>query len=410
MLCLVAAPVRSAVDLPNRTSATLAWDSAPGGTEAYAVYVAFGDAPFPLAPVAIVSENDRRFTVSGEFGDRFALRVAALDKNFDIGPTSPDSAQVCFLDEDSPRCGSAFDFDGTGPVELLWRNQFTDELAVTRLGANGSVEAPTNLPLSPDADWAFLGSADFDGDAHADLAWQIPDTRVVSMWLLRDNAIDETVHIDPILPPGWSMVGTGDFDGNGRDDLLWRHDASGWLAPWLMDGPTVVDAKLLSHPLPDWGVAATGDFDGDGKTDLLLRNPDLAGAMQMWFMNGVTVDRIENVAALAPPPWRIAGSADFDGDRSDDLLTQHESSAEIAVWLLEGSQIREVRFLGTHDDGWNVIGTGDYNADGRADILWRDPVARAAAIWFQNGLDTLGSSNLPGSQSLFNTLWDIVPD
>ena len=71
-----------------------------------------------------------------------------------------------------------------------------------------------------------------------------------------------------------------------------------------------------------------GDFDGDGRSDVLWHN-SVTGDLYVWFMNATVVTGASflNPSGLADTRWQIEAVADFDGDRSPDLLWRHLARA-----------------------------------------------------------------------------------
>jgi hypothetical protein len=54
-----------------------------------------------------------------------------------------------------------------------------------------------------------------------------------------------------------------------------------------------------------WTIVETGDFDGDGKSDILWQ--DTSGNVAMWFMNGAQVRQSAGVGNV-PTVWSVQGA------------------------------------------------------------------------------------------------------
>jgi hypothetical protein len=90
-------------------------------------------------------------------------------------------------------------------------------------------------------------------------------------------------------------------------------------------------------------------------------------------------------AVLSQPgaEWRQVGTGDFNGDGNSDILWR-DTSGNVAIWLMNGSQVMQSRVVGNRPNNWTIVGTADFNGDGKSDILWRDGtsgnVARSRAL------------------------------
>jgi hypothetical protein len=194
-----------------------------------------------------------------------------------------------------------------------------------------------------------------------------------------------------------------DFTGDRRMDLLWQH-TDGTLALWQMDGTVMVNSMLLNPARAgdnNWKIVATGDMNGDGKSDILWQYTD--GSLAVWLMNGTTLidGAIVNPSKPDRPGWRVAGSADVNGDHKDDIIWQHETEGWLAVWLMNGINIIDGQMLVPNqlsDPARKIIGTGDVNRDGKADILFRHAQTGGLAVWYMNGPNLVDGSVLAATE------------
>ena len=131
-----------------------------------------------------------------------------------------------------------------------------------------------------------------------------------------------------------------DFNRDGQPDLFWHHQQTGELYTWLMNGTVVVDGAFFDPRFftdTKWQIRGVGDFDGDGRSDVLWHN-SVTGDLYVWFMNATVVTGASflNPSGLADTRWQIEAVADFDGDRSPDLLWRHLDTGALYVWLMNG--------------------------------------------------------------------------
>jgi probable HAF family extracellular repeat protein len=194
-----------------------------------------------------------------------------------------------------------------------------------------------------------------------------------------------------------------DFNGNGMSDVLWR-GSNGALINWSMSGSAIAGSGYVTcqgsivAPDASWTIAGTSDFNGDGSTDVLWRQN--AGSLVMWQVNGSTVTSSSAVTyqgnAVAPDAsWTVAGTADFNGDGKADILWRQGSGA-LSLWQMDGSSISASSAVTCQgnmvapDASWNVAGIADFNGDAKTDILWRN-TSGALALWQMNGASVSSS-------------------
>jgi serralysin len=95
--------------------------------------------------------------------------------------------------------------------------------------------------------------------------------------------------------------------------------------------------------------------------------------------------------------WKIAGTADFNGDGKSDILWRNDNGS-VALWQMNGATMVSSSATSTPsvDNSWKITGTGDFNGDGKADILWRNDNG-SVAEWQMNGSSILagGSTSIP---------------
>ncbi len=275
----------------------------------------------------------------------------------------------------------------SGTINITFRN--TDgNIAAWFMTASlsGGAQVQSGVPIGfVDTNWQIVGQRDFNGDGKADLVWSNANGEV-AIWIMNGSAVASSQNFG-IIGNGWSIVGTGDFNGDGVGDLLWRN-TNGEIAIWLLTWEGTVEAgtvqvlsvTVLGTAPTSYSVAQTGDFNGDGMADILWHNQN--GDTAIWYMaaNG-TLMQVSSVTdfGLIPPSWSIAGTGDFNGDGSSDILWRN-TNGDLATWLMTGVTVLSPIDFGIIPTDWSVAVTGDYNGDGTADIVWRNANGDLA-IW-----------------------------
>ena len=265
-------------------------------------------------------------------------------------------------------------------------------------GTYGAVSTVTQFVIAPQAD-------DFNADGKPDLVWQNPDQGVV-VWYMGGSQGNTYLGSNFLAPSltGWTVVGVADFNGDGKPDMVWQNPNQG-VVVWYMggtQGKTYLGSTFLAAPVPGWTVVAVGDFNGDGKPDLVWQNPDQGVAV--WYMGGSQGNTYLGSNFLTPsvPGWNVVGTADFNGDGKPDLVWQNPSQG-VLVWYMGGSQ--GATYLGSSwlapvVSGWRVVGAADFNGDGIPDLVWQNQTSQQVVVWYMTGSQGnvyLGSNPLSGN-------------
>jgi hypothetical protein len=82
------------------------------------------------------------------------------------------------------------------------------------------------------------------------------------------------------------------------------------------------------------------------------------------------------------------GGRDFNQDGSPDLVWQHDSNGQIAIWFMDGPTMRAGVPLGpgqVEDLGWKIVGSGDFNRDGWQDLAWQHQGDGRISVWKMRG-------------------------
>ncbi len=236
---------------------------------------------------------------------------------------------------------------------------------------------------------------DFTGDGYSDLL--VRSGAELRVWPMQGGHAGSEILL-PNAPAGADLVGTGDYDGNGSADLLWEDPQSGKLTLWRVDAGVVVATDVASPDLPsadEWHVGGSADFDGDG-TDDVLRFSRVLGSAEIWSFDGTAlVSRSQVDGHLGA--WSVAAAEDTNGD----------GLAEI-VWLDEQRRVLErqdpataaSQELGALTAGWMGRGGADVDGDGRGELVMLHPQTGAVQAWHVADSGALAAVDLPNAQGL----------
>jgi hypothetical protein len=202
-----------------------------------------------------------------------------------------------------------------------------------------------------------------------------------------------------------ALPAAADFNADLRPDLIWINSTSGQLAMWNLGGGAhgeqVMGGGYLQAPaLPSgWRVAGTADIDGDGHTDLFLQSD--TGLLGAWLFNGTTLN---NGITLSPgqvgdPNWQIRAVGDLNRDGRADLIWQYAPTGQVAFWLMNGTTAMSYIVPNVMAPGgdWEIVGTGDSNRDGERDIFWQQRSTGTLAVWWMKGTAIASTSLISAS-------------
>lgn len=282
-------------------------------------------------------------------------------------------------------------------------------------GRNGVVAvADARVTISQRGLRAVAG--DINGDGHADIFWHnVADGSLATWWLDGWNVIGTYwLGITRVSDTNWRVVGTGDLNGDGNTDLVWRHQTEGWLAVWYLAGCEVRSTQFLSiNRVADtaWQIRGVADIDGNGKADLIWQHAT-QGSLAAWLMNGTEVvsTRMLSLDRVSDLDWQIAGAGDVDRDGRADLIWQHRTTGGLAVWFMNGTDVRSTQFLSIdriRDSNWHIRGVGDVNDDGRADLLWQNESSGELGVWLLDGALVVGQHSL-SIERVDDVNWHVV--
>jgi Matrixin len=138
--------------------------------------------------------------------------------------------------------------------------------------------------------------------------------------------------------------------------------------------------------------------------DLLWRNSS-TGQVAVWVMNGTNIVQ-NSIIGAASLDWQILGMGDFFGTDETGILWSNSRTGQLSIWVMNGTATPDVVtfFAG----GTGVTGTvqaiGDFHGSGRSDLIIHD--SQIGATWM---LTNQGSLNFSVSfLATVETSWKIA--
>ena len=133
-----------------------------------------------------------------------------------------------------------------------------------------------------------------------------------------------------------------------------------------------------SHP-PGYTVAGTGDFNGDGTNDVLWFNAG-NGDTEVWkTANGQWAGSVD--IGHHPLGYAVAGVGDFNNDGTDDVLWYNQTTTDTEIWKISNGGWAGSVDIGSHPAGWKPAGIGDFDHNGSSDVLWFNQSTGNTEIW-----------------------------
>lgn len=356
------------------------------------------------------------------------------------------------------------DLDGDGGSDILWVNSSPFTGMIENIVAHTPNGNQTKIDITlPCTDSYPIDYTDYNGDGAADVLSQNEDGTYQVFYsfadpLSQNEYIANTVRVDLRGPIGqYTIVSTGDYDGDGADEWLVRplafmteENAAGILGelaiidapiPVSYDGANILnatspcDAPIITWQIfnsgnteirsetnffqkqpavinvvsaPEWKIAGSPDLNGDGTDDILWANTQ-TGVIYGYLMQQGVIWQFRKIATVpVNTGWAIAGTGDFDGSGTDDILWRNGETGQNWIYFM-----RDDGFIGASkglnivsDMAWQVARVGDYSNDGNDDIYWHNLVTGSNYVYYMNGSHFIGemfstTNDITGTTSMF---------
>jgi hypothetical protein len=348
-----------------------------------------------------------------------------------VGTSQQGTSVALSADGNTAVIGGAGDSSFTGAVWVFTRsgNTWSQQAKLVGMGAVGQSQLGNSVALSADGNTAVVGGASDSSGVGA--VWVF--TRSGSTWsqqgpkLVGTGAVGQAQegHSVAVSADGNTFItgGPGDHSFAGaawiftRSGGVWSQRGakmvgsgaggtsqeqgsgvalSGDRRTALVGGDTDVSAVGAT-----WVFALVGphDLNADGMSDVVWRNAE--GDVAVWLVNGT---QITPGPAYGPIPniWSIVGQRDFDGDGNADLLWR-DTNGNTAMWFMNGATVSSSAGVGNVPTTFSVIGVGDFNGDGKGDILWRDTSGNTS-VWLMNGATVVATGGLGNVPTAFSVV------
>jgi C1A family cysteine protease len=162
--------------------------------------------------------------------------------------------------------------------------------------------------------------------------------------------------------------------------------------------------ELMAVADQNWKIAGTADFNGDNNEDMVWSNVSTRKNC-VWYMNGTEFAGFDWLPTGASADWALGGIVDFNNDGKPDLIWHNTADGRNGVWYLDGVTPIDYVVLPTGASlDWELCGTGDFNNDGQVDLVWRNTVDGRNGVWYMDGPDL---SSVGWLDSVADQNWEV---
>lgn len=277
----------------------------------------------------------------------------------------------------SPDALASGDLNGDGMPDLVtvngngWNQPGTASILLGR--GDGTFDAATHVVMGR-GPWG-VALADFDGDGKLDMVTAISggwfETNQVNVLRGRgDGTFDSPAWYTVGTAPAW--IGSGDFNGDGHPDLATVNagpGSSGTTVSVLLnrgDGTfaTATTCRVGTYP----GFAVIADFNQDGKADLATANRASLTVSLLLGRGDGTFNPTADFAVPAGATQLVAADLDNDGRLDLGVLGGSYDSGIVSILPGNGSGAFSSPTLYNVGVGLQAIAAGDFNADTIPDL------------------------------------------
>ena len=338
--------------------------------------------------------------VAGSGADTFVLTANSGQQQIDL--FTPGQA------------GDAVNFAGTGATTVKLTTVAGKLTNLVGLDASGNVVTASGTggeisQAGPGTGWTLLKAVDTNGDGLADLLWENTTSGQVQLWTAIGTGYVNRGNIDGTTSmTGWTLLAADAATSGQPAQLIWTEpngSAGTLVRSWTIDDNVVSDAEYYSNgsayqPNSNSTASQTqgintavsvmaADINGDGHTDIIFRwavgsNVALAAwelsgnnvlaANNLFTTGGTAINGTNNVGLSSN--FVIFGSADFNGDGTQDLLLEDTSTGNLNLLLMgtAGNSLQAMQSISgtsTLANGYSVIATANLNANASRELIER---------------------------------------
>lgn len=282
--------------------------------------------------------------------------------NAQPAPSNGQSVEVVISSFSFTPIVDGIDLNRDGANDILLQHAPSNYTAAWLMSRTGQPTAFTPVWWSDVGNWRIGGTTDLNRDSTPDIVLYYRLTGEVYVWIMdRSGQPTGFVRIDGSLPSGnWKVVATADLNGDLVNDIVVQDESTGYVGALVLEccGARANFQWVYQNPTGGWQVVGAADLDDDGVADLLLQHTS-SSQVAVWNMSraGAPIG-YRFVWPYPTSGWKVVGTIDLNDDGIADVLLQYATTGEVAGWILDAAGVPQ-RFqwvwpLGT--GGWAVNG------------------------------------------------------
>lgn len=274
---------------------------------------------------------------------------------------------IQYLGTSSPSGIVLADFDGNAHLDLAFTSQAGDNLSVLLQQSDGTFSSP--LMLNAGDGPVDIVAQDINKDGKLDLAVVNLSSDNVSVLLGNGNGTfqNQTTYA---VGDGPQIVRLADINGDDKLDLLVANTTSVSVSVLLGNGDGSFQPQTTFAAGPSLAIdLAVADLQGDGNLDLVVANYQSA-AVSVLLGTGNGSFTLPTTFAVGSFPNTVV-VADLDGDSKLDLAVNNRASENVSVLLGLGNGSLAPQTTFNTGPRSNALVLGDLTGDGNADLALR---------------------------------------
>jgi len=272
------------------------------------------------------------------------------------------------------------DLNQDGLSDLIFYDKYNDTIETLILKKDGkSSTLHTYDLIEANTYYSIVGEGDFTGDKNKDILISSIDIDINKTYLNilsfgKDGTKNNFIKINKNLN-GFKAITTADFNGDNISDILLQRESDGNLYTLIIDKNNIKNSKLnkIANRLKSWSFIDIANFNNDKSKDILLRRESDGNLYTLTIDNNGTTGKLHKIANhLNNGSWFIVGIGKFNNDNIDDILAYRVSDGNLySIIVNKNNSLGKFNKLANDlkSSEWKILTIADFNGDGISDVL-----------------------------------------
>jgi hypothetical protein len=171
------------------------------------------------------------------------------------------------------------------------------------------------------------------------------------------------------------------------NNIYWRNNKGDTIL-WGMENTTKKSYKYIGNFDSSWYIAGSSDFDGDYTKDIVWRNKT-TGQNLVWLMNTDNTLKLMRDLPAVGIEWSLVGVANMTNEGQPNLIWRNKNGQNV-IWGMKNYSVTSSVFLNNTGTEWDIVAVSDMNTDNSPDIIWRNKNGQNV-IWYMNNYEIKSS-------------------